>query len=49
MPNNASHFRRAEVTAGKMLPGGMQEVVSGLKPGDRVVSNALVMQSTVEQ
>lgn len=49
MPNDGSHFRRAEVTAGKMLPGGMQEVASGLRPGDRVVANALVLQSTVEQ
>jgi len=27
----------------------MQEIVAGVKPGDRVVSNALVMQNTVEQ
>jgi hypothetical protein len=27
----------------------MQEVVSGLKPGDQVVSNALALQNTVEQ
>ncbi len=43
------HFKRMEVTAGKMLAGNLQEVVSGLKPGDRVVSNALVLQNTVEQ
>lgn len=42
-------FRRLEVVAGNMLPGNMQEVVSGLKPGTQVVSNALVLQSTVEQ
>ena len=49
MPGDGSFFRRAEVTAGKMLPNGMQEVASGIKPGDRVVANALVLQSTVEQ
>jgi len=27
----------------------MREIVSGLKPGDQVVENALVMQNTVEQ
>jgi len=27
----------------------MQEIVSGIKPGQQVVSNALVMQNTVEQ
>jgi multidrug efflux pump subunit AcrA (membrane-fusion protein) len=32
-----------------MLPNNMQEVVSGLKPGEQVVTNALVLQSTVEQ
>jgi cobalt-zinc-cadmium efflux system membrane fusion protein len=42
-------FRRLEVTAGGMLPGGMQEITDGIKPGDRVISNALVFQNTVEQ
>jgi hypothetical protein len=27
----------------------MQEVISGLHPGDRVIANALVFQNTVEQ
>jgi cobalt-zinc-cadmium efflux system membrane fusion protein len=48
-PVEGGSFRRAEVTAGIMLPGNMQEVISGLKPGDRVISNALVFQNTVEQ
>lgn len=48
-PNGEGHFRRLEVTAGAMLSGNLQEVVSGLEPGDSVVSNALVFQSTVEQ
>jgi len=42
-------FRRAEVSAGGMLPGGLQEVTSGLRPGDQVIENALVFQNTVEQ
>jgi hypothetical protein len=32
-----------------MLPNNLQEVTSGMKPGDQVVSNALVLQNTVEQ
>jgi len=32
-----------------MLPPDLQEIISGLKPGERVVSNALVLQNTVEQ
>jgi cobalt-zinc-cadmium efflux system membrane fusion protein len=48
-PIGAGHFKRLEVVAGKMLPSNMQEVISGIKPGDQVVSNALVLQYTVEQ
>jgi cobalt-zinc-cadmium efflux system membrane fusion protein len=48
-PVSAGHFKRLEVVTGNMLPGNQQEVVSGIKPGDRVVSNALVLQNTLEQ
>jgi cobalt-zinc-cadmium efflux system membrane fusion protein len=48
-PLSTGHFKRLEVVTGNMLPNNMQEVVSGIKPGDRVVSNALVLQNTVEQ
>lgn len=48
-PDGNKQFRRIEVVAGDMLPGGLQEIVSGIKPGQQVVSNALVLQSTVEQ
>jgi cobalt-zinc-cadmium efflux system membrane fusion protein len=49
IPIEGGRFRRVEVTAGKMLPGNLQEIPAGVRPGDRVVSNALVMQNTVEQ
>lgn len=42
-------FRRVEVKGGKILPGNLQEVLSGIQPGDRVVRDALVLQNTVEQ
>ncbi len=48
-PIGAGHFKRLEVVTGNMLPGNGQEVVSGIKPGDQVVSNALALQNTVEQ
>ena len=48
-PIGAGHFKRLEVKTGNTLPGNMQEVVSGLKPGDQVVSIALPLQNTVEQ
>jgi membrane fusion protein, heavy metal efflux system len=46
---SSGHFKRQEVVAGAALPGNMQEIVSGLKPGDRIVANALELQNTVEQ
>jgi cobalt-zinc-cadmium efflux system membrane fusion protein len=49
VPAGDGRFRRVEVTAGNMLPGNAQEVISGINPGSRVVANALVMQNTVEQ
>ena len=48
-PLGAGHFKRLEVSTGKMLPGNLQEVTAGIKPGDQVVSNALALQNTVEQ
>jgi cobalt-zinc-cadmium efflux system membrane fusion protein len=48
-PVSPGHFKRLEVVTGTMLPAGGQEVLSGIKPGDQVVSNALVLQNTVEQ
>jgi hypothetical protein len=32
-----------------MLPGGMQEILSGLNAGQQVVSNALTLQNSVDQ
>jgi cobalt-zinc-cadmium efflux system membrane fusion protein len=49
MPIGTGHFKRLEVVTGGMLPGNLQEVVSGIKAGDQVVSNALPLQNTVEQ
>ena len=48
-PAEEKKFRRVQVVSGKMLPGGLQEVISGIKVGDKVVRDALVMQNTVEQ
>jgi cobalt-zinc-cadmium efflux system membrane fusion protein len=48
-PAGGNAFRRIEVAGGKMLPSNMQEVLSGLAPGDKIVANALVLQNTAEQ
>jgi membrane fusion protein, heavy metal efflux system len=49
VPTGGNKFRRTEVIDGDSLPGNLQEIVSGIKPGQQVVSNALVLQNTVEQ
>ena len=49
VPASAGKFRRVEVVSGKMLPGNLQEIVSGLRAGQQVVANALVLENTVEQ
>jgi len=49
VPIGNGQFRRTEVIDGDMLPGNMQTIVSGINPGRRVVSNALVLNNTVEQ
>jgi len=49
IPEKDNQFRRVEVTAGEMIPGGMQEIITGVAPGQHVVLNALQFQSTVEQ
>jgi membrane fusion protein, heavy metal efflux system len=41
-------FRRLEVVSGEMLPNQMQEILSGLQPGQKVVASALALQNTVD-
>jgi membrane fusion protein, heavy metal efflux system len=49
VPLQKDQFRRTEVVGGDMLPDKMQEIVSGLSPGQQVVANALEFQNTAEQ
>jgi cobalt-zinc-cadmium efflux system membrane fusion protein len=49
VPAGDGRFQRKEVVSGQTLPGNAQELLSGLRPGDRVVANALVLQNTVGQ
>jgi membrane fusion protein, heavy metal efflux system len=48
-PISGGRFRRIEVIGGKMLPEGLQEILSGIQPGTQVVANALVLQNAAEQ
>ena len=47
-PVKDNQFRRVEVVGGEMLPGGFQEIVSGIAPGQKVIANALEFQNTVQ-
>ena len=49
VPVGGNQFRRTEVVGGDMLPGSIQEVVSGVVPGQQVVANALEFQNSAEQ
>jgi len=49
VPTPDRKFRRVAVIAGDMLPGNLQEIVSGAAPGQQVVANALEFQNTAEQ
>ncbi|HET6218513.1 MAG TPA: efflux RND transporter periplasmic adaptor subunit [Acidobacteriaceae bacterium] len=48
-PVGGGKFKRLGVVGGAMLPGGMQEVTSGLAVGQQVVTRALELQNTVDQ
>lgn len=50
VPAGASNqFRRTEVRAGDMLSGSRQEILSGIQPGQQVVSNALLLETAGNQ
>jgi cobalt-zinc-cadmium efflux system membrane fusion protein len=49
VPAGERNLRRIEVKGGPMLPGNMQEILSGISVGQDVVSNALEFQNTVQQ
>jgi cobalt-zinc-cadmium efflux system membrane fusion protein len=49
VPTPDKKFRRVPVTAGDMLPGNMQEILTGAAPGQQLVANALEFQNTAEQ
>jgi membrane fusion protein, heavy metal efflux system len=48
VPTGGKSFRRVEVRAGDILPGGKQDLVSGINVGQQVVSNVLPLEATVE-
>jgi cobalt-zinc-cadmium efflux system membrane fusion protein len=49
IPAGDKKFQRMEIASGNTLPGNMQEVISGIKPGQQIILNALIFQNSVEQ
>ena len=49
IPAGEGKFRRVSVKGGAILPGNMQEILSGINAGQQVVSNALALQNTADQ
>jgi cobalt-zinc-cadmium efflux system membrane fusion protein len=48
VPNGGTNFKRVEIQGGRMLEGNRQEVLSGVNPGQQVVSNVLQLEATLE-
>jgi cobalt-zinc-cadmium efflux system membrane fusion protein len=49
VPAPENKFRRIEVVSGDVLPGNMQEVKSGIRPGQQLIANALVLDHAIGQ
>jgi cobalt-zinc-cadmium efflux system membrane fusion protein len=48
VPASDKKFKRVMVVGGDQLPGGMQEIASGIPVGQQVVTNPLVLQNTID-
>jgi membrane fusion protein, heavy metal efflux system len=48
VPADGNKFKRVEVSVGATLPGRMQEIVSGVEPGQQVVSDVIALEETLE-
>jgi len=49
VPAGGNQFKRTEIHAGRMLEGNRQEILSGIAPGQQVVSNALLLETAGNQ
>ena len=49
LPAGGNQFRRTEVRAGNMLEDNRQEILSGVDPGQKVVTNALLLETARNQ
>jgi cobalt-zinc-cadmium efflux system membrane fusion protein len=49
VPEGNGLFRRTEVKGAAAEPGNLQQIASGIQPGQKVVNNALALQAESEQ
>jgi len=49
LPAGSNQFKRTEVHAGKMLENNRQEILSGIEPGQQIVTNALALETAGDQ
>jgi membrane fusion protein, heavy metal efflux system len=48
IPEGGNKFQRVRINPGDPLPGNKQEILSGIEPGQQVVSNVLQLEATLE-
>jgi cobalt-zinc-cadmium efflux system membrane fusion protein len=48
VPAGGKQFRRVEVSPGEILPGNKQQILSGIAPGQQVVSDVLQLETALE-
>ena len=48
IPAGGGRFKRLEVNGGDMLPGGQEEILDGVLPGQQVVKSVLELEATLE-
>src|SRR5580658_1234501 len=48
IPAGGKQFKRVEVNPGDVLPGNNQQILSGIDPGQQVVSEVLQLEATLE-
>jgi cobalt-zinc-cadmium efflux system membrane fusion protein len=41
-------FKRIEVVSGEQLPNNLQQILSGLQPGQQVVTNAINLENAID-
>jgi|CZKL01.1.fsa_nt_gi cobalt-zinc-cadmium efflux system membrane fusion protein len=49
IPAGGNHFKRTEVRTGQTISGSRQVIISGLEPGQQVVTNALLLETAGNQ